>query len=37
MDVITHKFLNKVKLKYETSNEYYNIYKPLIYSEWTYK
>ena len=36
MDVITHKFLNKVKLKYETSNEYYNIYKPLIYSEWTY-
>ena len=36
MDEITHKFLNKVKLKYESSVEYYDIYKPLIYSEWTY-
>ena len=36
MDDITHKFLNKVKLKYESSNEYYDIYKPLIYSEWSY-
>ena len=36
MDPLTNKFLNKVKIKYETSNEYYEVYKPLIYSEWTY-
>ena len=36
MDKLTNKLLNKVKLNYESSNEYYEIYKPLIYSEWTY-
>ena len=36
MDNLTNKFLNKVKLNYESSNEYYEVYKPLIYSEWTY-
>ena len=36
MDPLTNKFLNKVKIRYETSNEYYEVYKPLIYSEWTY-
>ena len=36
MDNLTQKFLNKVKIKYESSDEYYEIYKPLIYSEWTY-
>ena len=36
MDTLTNKFLNKVKFKYESSNEYYDIYKPLIYSEWNY-
>ena len=36
MDNLTKKFLNKVKIKYESSEEYYEVYKPLIYSEWTY-
>ena len=36
MDTLTNKFLNKVKFKYESSNEYNDINKPLIYSEWNY-
>ena len=36
MDETTHKFLNKVKLKNESSFEYYDIYKPLIYPEFSY-
>ena len=36
MDYFTNNFLNKVKYKYESSKEYYAIYKPLINSEWSY-
>ena len=35
-DPITQRFLNKVKDRYESSEEYYEIYKPLIYSEYNY-
>lgn len=35
-DPITQRFLNKVKDKYESSDDYYEIYKPLIYSEYSY-
>ena len=35
-DPITKRFLNKVKDKYDSSDEYYEIYKPLIFSEFNY-
>ena len=35
-DPITKRFLNKVKDKYESSDDYYEIYKPLIFSEFNY-
>ena len=35
-DPITQRFLNKVKDKYNSSDEYYEIYKPLIFSEFYY-
>ena len=36
MDPLTQRFLNKVKDKYESSEDYYEIYKPLIFSEFKY-
>ena len=36
IDPLTQRFLNKVKDKYESSEEYYEIYKPLIMSEFKY-
>ena len=35
-DPITQRFLNKVKDRYDSSDEYYEIYKPLIFSEYKY-
>lgn len=36
VDILTNKYLNKVKDKYESSDEYYNVYKPLILAEFNY-
>ena len=36
IDPIIQRFLNKVKDKYVSSDEYYEIYKPLIFSEYKY-
>ena len=36
IDPITQRFLNKVKDKYDSSEDYYEIYKPLIFSEMNY-
>ena len=36
VDPITQRFLNKVKDKYSSDDDYYDIYKPLIFSELNY-
>jgi len=36
VDPITQRFLNKVKDRYSSDDEYYDIYKPLIFSELNY-